>query len=298
MRSQTGARAAANPFRFSSEFSDETLGLVCYNYRHYEPISGRWCSRDLFGEDRARNLMGYCSNAPLRCFDYLGNSWLDFSPGEPPADVGPVEGFIPVYGSLREFDNAVYDGEWGMATFHLLMAVSDVFLVKSMINVAGKGCWKVGSHSWSATRRWYASRYGVEKGVEIHHMYIPQKFIRKHSWEAAIANQPWNLKVIEGTADLSAKRLHLAVHGCRVVSSSSSIRVELSLIEQYWYRYYSTGMMTGSLYFADDIRFAMSIIRTGQEQETNVGGFDSPSDAYDDALRVVGDEMTDAFLGW
>lgn len=57
-------------------------------------------------------------------------------------------------------------------------------------------------------------------------------------------------------------------------------------------------MMTGSLYFADDIRFAMSIIRTGQEQETNVGGFDSPSDAYDDALRVVGDEMTDAFLGW
>ena len=35
-----------NPFRFSSEYHDDTLGLVYYNYRHYNPIDGRWSGRD------------------------------------------------------------------------------------------------------------------------------------------------------------------------------------------------------------------------------------------------------------
>ncbi|MGN0854566.1 MAG: RHS repeat domain-containing protein [Kiritimatiellia bacterium] len=38
--------SSLNPFRFSSEFADDTLGLVYYNYRHYEPLTGRWLSRD------------------------------------------------------------------------------------------------------------------------------------------------------------------------------------------------------------------------------------------------------------
>ena len=42
----TGSRAADNPFRFSSEFHDDTLGLVYYNYRHYNPKDGRWLGRD------------------------------------------------------------------------------------------------------------------------------------------------------------------------------------------------------------------------------------------------------------
>ena len=35
-----------NPFRFSSEYADDALGLVYYNYRHYNPADGRWMSRD------------------------------------------------------------------------------------------------------------------------------------------------------------------------------------------------------------------------------------------------------------
>ena len=45
-----------NPFRFpspgglgrifSSEYLDDTLGLEYYNYRHYNPIDGRWINRD------------------------------------------------------------------------------------------------------------------------------------------------------------------------------------------------------------------------------------------------------------
>ena len=39
--------ADVNPFRFSSEYADDALGLVYYNYRHYEAIQGRWFCRDL-----------------------------------------------------------------------------------------------------------------------------------------------------------------------------------------------------------------------------------------------------------
>ena len=46
--------ALTNPFRFSSEYTDGALGLVYYNYRHYEPLIGRWLSRD-----PAENLSSY-----------------------------------------------------------------------------------------------------------------------------------------------------------------------------------------------------------------------------------------------
>ena len=38
--------AAINPWRFSSECADDTSATVYYNYRHYEPMMGRWLSRD------------------------------------------------------------------------------------------------------------------------------------------------------------------------------------------------------------------------------------------------------------
>jgi len=73
VRSQTGARAAANPFRFSSEFSDDTLGLVYYNYRHYEPCIGCWLNRDPFEEEGGKNLYVFCVNNPVLFVDALGN---------------------------------------------------------------------------------------------------------------------------------------------------------------------------------------------------------------------------------
>ena len=78
VRSQTGARAAANPFRFSSEFSDDTLGLVYYNYRHYEPKMGRWLSRDPIGVRGGLSLYGVCRNDFCNLFDRLGRDvWTE-----------------------------------------------------------------------------------------------------------------------------------------------------------------------------------------------------------------------------
>jgi RHS repeat-associated protein len=43
---QCGTSAAANPLRFACEYADDDMAMVYYNYRHYEPIAGRWLSRD------------------------------------------------------------------------------------------------------------------------------------------------------------------------------------------------------------------------------------------------------------
>ena len=44
------------PIQWSSEYNDTELGLVYYNYRHYNPADGRWTGRDLIGEKSEYNL--------------------------------------------------------------------------------------------------------------------------------------------------------------------------------------------------------------------------------------------------
>ena len=43
---QNGERANQNKWRFSSEFVDDNLAVVYYNFRHYNPKDGTWLSRD------------------------------------------------------------------------------------------------------------------------------------------------------------------------------------------------------------------------------------------------------------
>ncbi len=44
--------AHVNKFRFSCEYMDDELGVVYYNYRYLDPLSGRWISRDPIQEKR------------------------------------------------------------------------------------------------------------------------------------------------------------------------------------------------------------------------------------------------------
>ena len=68
-----GGLALVNPFRFSSEFHDDELGLVYYNYRYYNPQLGRWTKRDPIGEDGGINLYSSLSNNTIYTWDNLGN---------------------------------------------------------------------------------------------------------------------------------------------------------------------------------------------------------------------------------
>ncbi|WP_141675707.1 RHS repeat-associated core domain-containing protein [Akkermansia glycaniphila] len=70
--SMEGDMAESNPYRFSSEHHDEDLGLVYYNYRHYNPTDGRWTSRDPIAERGGWNLYGFVGNRPIGETDQLG----------------------------------------------------------------------------------------------------------------------------------------------------------------------------------------------------------------------------------
>ena len=70
-----------NPFRFSSEYVDDATGLTYYNWRHYDPVHGRWISEDPIGEKGGLNLYGFSNNNGVSNFDINGCDW-SFSSNE------------------------------------------------------------------------------------------------------------------------------------------------------------------------------------------------------------------------
>jgi RHS repeat-associated protein len=67
--SSSGSSATINPFRFSSEYVDDRLNLVYYNYRNYNPFCGKWISVD---DILALNVYLFSSNNPIEYVDHLG----------------------------------------------------------------------------------------------------------------------------------------------------------------------------------------------------------------------------------
>ena len=58
------------PIQWSSEFNDTELGLVYYNYRHYNPTDGRWMGTDPVYTNAHTCI--YVGNAPVSFYDVLG----------------------------------------------------------------------------------------------------------------------------------------------------------------------------------------------------------------------------------
>ncbi|MBR3903169.1 MAG: RHS repeat-associated core domain-containing protein, partial [Akkermansia sp.] len=61
---------------WSSEFNDNELGLVYYNYRHYNPMGGRWIGRDLIAEQSHSHLYIYSFNNCVLNTDLHGLMYL------------------------------------------------------------------------------------------------------------------------------------------------------------------------------------------------------------------------------
>ena len=77
------------PFRFSTKYQDAETGLLYYGYRYYDPITGRWPSRDPSAEEGGINLYGAMGNAPVNYIDCLGLEWFrPFRTGKARSDVG------------------------------------------------------------------------------------------------------------------------------------------------------------------------------------------------------------------
>jgi uncharacterized protein RhaS with RHS repeats len=48
------------------------MQVACYGYRYYDPLTGRWPSRDPIGEDGGVNLYGFVGNDGVSWWDFLG----------------------------------------------------------------------------------------------------------------------------------------------------------------------------------------------------------------------------------
>lgn len=79
----TGPAAQLNRYRFSTKPMEEESGLVYYGYQYYDPVTGRWPSRDPIGELGGVNVYGMVGNRAIVIWDYLG---LDGSSEETPCD--------------------------------------------------------------------------------------------------------------------------------------------------------------------------------------------------------------------
>ena len=60
------------PYGFSTKYEDAETGLLYYGYRYYDPVTGRWPSRDPIGERGGINLYGMVGNNIVGRFDVLG----------------------------------------------------------------------------------------------------------------------------------------------------------------------------------------------------------------------------------
>ncbi len=96
----------ANPLRFSSEYSDDALGLVYYNFRHYDPLQGRcWeldaheCSKldkDMIDPKRYPDKFSskqYCTSESIRFLKKQGVT--------PPSAKGPIKQGIVTHSALN-----------------------------------------------------------------------------------------------------------------------------------------------------------------------------------------------------
>ncbi|UDQ98389.1 RHS repeat-associated core domain-containing protein [Lentisphaerota bacterium WC36G] len=61
-----------NPFKFSSEYAEKETGLIYYNYRYYNPSTGKWLKRDPIGEKGGTNLYVIVYNNIIAYVDSLG----------------------------------------------------------------------------------------------------------------------------------------------------------------------------------------------------------------------------------
>ena len=69
---------ADNPWRFSSEYVDDDIGMVYYNCRHYDMMIGRWSTKDelpsIANKVEGLNLYCFSLNNPIGNVDLLGQN--------------------------------------------------------------------------------------------------------------------------------------------------------------------------------------------------------------------------------
>jgi RHS repeat-associated protein len=65
----TGPMARSNVFRFATKYVDDESDMAYYGYRYFNPMLGRWLSRDPAEEGGGANVYGFACNEPVSRVD-------------------------------------------------------------------------------------------------------------------------------------------------------------------------------------------------------------------------------------
>ena len=68
----SGVCPDCNFWRFSSEYMDDDIGILLYNFRDLNSVAGTWLTRDPTSEDVSINLYLFLNDNPIGNFDVLG----------------------------------------------------------------------------------------------------------------------------------------------------------------------------------------------------------------------------------
>ena len=125
------------PIQWSSEYNDTELGLVYYNYRHYNPVEGRWMRRDVLDETSGEKVYVYCNNSPILLSDFKGAESL------PPS----IKTFVDIYfntttelslKSRRSLTKQLAEKSFAVLSEKIFSAFLDKIIpVSHVINAAG-----------------------------------------------------------------------------------------------------------------------------------------------------------------
>ncbi|WP_158975834.1 hypothetical protein [Cellulophaga sp. L1A9] len=135
-------------------------------------------------------------------------------------EVGTGESFVPIWGSGKQAYYDFQDGAYGWGALNTGMAISDVFLIKSIYQGISKGGLRVMNKnygSWSSYRRFYGKNGFAKKEQHLHHWLLERNGAKNGSglgWKAK--NQMWNLnplpeKFFEAGYDWN--QIHRAIEG-------------------------------------------------------------------------------------
>jgi len=95
----SGDYAETNAYRFSTKPIDEVSNWYYYGYRYYDPVTGRWPSRDPIQERGGYNLYNFVGNDSVNQWDLLGMSWKKVNCLDVSLD-NSISTFVGVGGSI------------------------------------------------------------------------------------------------------------------------------------------------------------------------------------------------------
>ncbi|SCY35580.1 RHS repeat-associated core domain-containing protein [Desulfoluna spongiiphila] len=220
--------------RFAGQYFDAETGLYYNLNRYYDPETGRYLRVDPMGD--GLNLYAYCYNNPNGGIDPWG-----LCSRKPP---GFWESMVPVWGSARAAISDFQNGRYIWGTINTVLAISDVFLIKSIVTGVGKGAFKVGSHTWTATSKWLSkSGWRQYKGQHMHHwLFHRNQGLGKYVPDV-IKNQPWNLMAMPNAI------FHMSIHG--------KGKAPFNAAEKIWHgtpRWFKAMLFSGSVRVANTLR--------------------------------------------